>query len=560
MNKKIFRLIVSLVWFGLLCGWAAPALALYPPAQNLLYASVNNNVVNYTVQDPMTTLTVSDSWTLDLGFPGVWGIDPPVADGGIVAWVSRRMLTGETEYTFTLHYRIYDPGRGRWVGGDHAFGIGTGRVISAPIVKDGVVAWKRGYRGGASPTADKTFLVTCVTYNPVGGFWPEDTYTLTVPYDSPRAVENLRVHDGVVAWPTLPFDGGMWNIHMRIYDPEINLWVGHVDSTIPPYQCDNCPEFDWLEIENATVHVRMHWLHDDDDKYFGYDTSSHQWDPFPYTLTNPWASFVAQPASGSVPLWVCFWDRSIGVNGANWLWNFADGGNSDLRSPMHTFATPWNYPVTLTLPNYQGYNRVYQQTVQVNAPTFTGNISIKNGATYSNSTHVSVYLQFSSPNGAQMRFRNYAYPQVGPEWYPWVSYAPTSEWILSPSDEGKWFATIQFKDNNGFLSPEYTDSIILDFTRPAATLTLNDGATTTLNPQATMKFSATDANEVAWVSYTAFNQEDSYYIWSLWEPYQGAPVTKSLTFSSKPGLKTVIMHFMDAAGNITEKGHHHLET
>jgi hypothetical protein len=122
------------------------------------------------------------------------------------------------------------------------------------------------------------------------------------------------------------------------------------------------------------------------------------------------------------------------------------------------------------------------------------------------------------------------------------------------SKEGEWFATVQFMDKDGFLSPEYTDSIILDFTPPIGGVMLNDGAATTTNPKVKATYLAFDLiTAVNQMCYTAFNEEDPYSWWSLYEPYQGAQMDKFLTFSPKPGKKTVIMHFMDAAGNVTEK-------
>jgi hypothetical protein len=294
MSKKTLRLLVfsaGLVW---LCGWAAPAQALYAPAQNLLYAGIDpvySNVVTYQVMDPFNPwVPAADSWTLDPSFCSDWGIDPPVVDGGIVAWVSKKMTTGETEYAYTVHYRIYDPGRGRWVGGEHELNTGAARQIYNLIVKDGVVAWKAGYRSSPSPTADKTYLVTCVTYNPIDGVWPENTYTLPVPYDSPRAPEVLSVQNGVVAWPNLPFDDNI-DIHFRIYDPEIKGWVWGEDV-------NDWFDMEWVKIENATVHLRVGkpGLPGGYDYYRGYNIDTHQW--MEDSTTTPRASFVAQPVSG----------------------------------------------------------------------------------------------------------------------------------------------------------------------------------------------------------------------------------------------------------------------
>jgi hypothetical protein len=548
MQAKISGLVAVVLAF-LFLGWgAAPALALYAPAQDEFTAWRDNNTINYQVIDPMDGSTRQDSWTLDPGDSTGWVLFP-VCDGGIVAWIS-----GIQDYNYprawihyTVHVRIYDPGRGLWKGADYGQ---LGEPYSL-IVKDGVVAWKQVDPSAPEPGDQKVYWVRYTTYEPGGGSWVLGQYEIITPPYSPIAPEVLLVQDGVVAWPNSPLNKNV-DMYFRIFDPEINRWVGYDNKYIYSPELFN---LDWIKIENATVHVRIGYngTIGGADHYFGYWPDIQQWTVD--SSTNAWASFVAQPASGFAPLRVCFWDRSFGVNGANWLWNFADGGTSNLRSPVHRFQTPWNYPIILTLPNYQGYDRVYDATVEVKpVPTFTGGILINGGDTYSISTLVSLALQFSSPSGAQMRFRNVLYPLSGPEWLNWEAYAPTKDWNFFLG-EGSWPVTVQFKDSNGFLSPEYSDSIILDFTPPAVILTLDNGAATTRNPSVKVDWSASDAVGIAQMHYTSFDEGDSYYHWSLvnFSPptliYRPRPST--IKFSSKPGRKTVMVRFTDVAGNVT---------
>lgn len=46
---------------------------------------------------------------------------------------------------------------------------------------------------------------------------------------------------------------------------------------------------------------------------------------------------------------VNFTDNSVGAT--SWLWNFGDGNTSTAQNPMHTYASPGNYTVTLTINN-----------------------------------------------------------------------------------------------------------------------------------------------------------------------------------------------------------------
>jgi PKD repeat protein len=60
------------------------------------------------------------------------------------------------------------------------------------------------------------------------------------------------------------------------------------------------------------------------------------------------AALSAAPTSGAAPLDVVFADLSTGAITA-WSWDFGDGASSTLANPAHTFITPGNYTVALTV-------------------------------------------------------------------------------------------------------------------------------------------------------------------------------------------------------------------
>jgi PKD repeat protein len=66
----------------------------------------------------------------------------------------------------------------------------------------------------------------------------------------------------------------------------------------------------------------------------------------------PTADFTATPLSGSAPLSVAFTDLSLGATG--WSWDFGDGSGSSVRNPVHVYATPGTYSVTLVASNAAG--------------------------------------------------------------------------------------------------------------------------------------------------------------------------------------------------------------
>ena len=65
------------------------------------------------------------------------------------------------------------------------------------------------------------------------------------------------------------------------------------------------------------------------------------------------AAFTADQRIGDAPLEVHFTDQSTGPV-SHWSWSFGDGGTSSDRYPVHTYASPGGYPVTLTVASDAG--------------------------------------------------------------------------------------------------------------------------------------------------------------------------------------------------------------
>ncbi len=61
------------------------------------------------------------------------------------------------------------------------------------------------------------------------------------------------------------------------------------------------------------------------------------------------ADFSASRTSGPAPLTVAFTDTSTGSPPTAWQWTFGDGGTSTAQHPNHTYATPGQYTVSLTV-------------------------------------------------------------------------------------------------------------------------------------------------------------------------------------------------------------------
>ncbi len=70
----------------------------------------------------------------------------------------------------------------------------------------------------------------------------------------------------------------------------------------------------------------------------------------------PVANFTATPTSGDAPLTVNFTDQSTGDGITAWVWDFDNDGTVDSteQNPVHSYATPGNYTVNLTVANAGG--------------------------------------------------------------------------------------------------------------------------------------------------------------------------------------------------------------
>ncbi|TLX76145.1 PKD domain-containing protein [Labilibacter sediminis] len=77
----------------------------------------------------------------------------------------------------------------------------------------------------------------------------------------------------------------------------------------------------------------------------------------------PDAGFIADTTQGCYPLRIQFTNYSTG--GSEYSWDFGDGQSSTARNPVHTFADPGEYVVTLTAPGPDNVDGVYQKTITV---------------------------------------------------------------------------------------------------------------------------------------------------------------------------------------------------
>ena len=73
----------------------------------------------------------------------------------------------------------------------------------------------------------------------------------------------------------------------------------------------------------------------------------------------PVAAFSATPTSGNAPLQVTFTDHSTAGSASItvWAWDFGDGYTGSAHNPVHTYATPGTYAVSLTVTSAHGSDK-----------------------------------------------------------------------------------------------------------------------------------------------------------------------------------------------------------
>ena len=215
-----------------------------------------------------------------------------------------------------------------------------------------------------------------------------------------------------------------------------------------------------------------------------------------------------------------------------------------------TYATsvPWN------LPTGDGSKTVYVQfkdkagnispetqtndTITLDTKPPIATISINNNEEYTNSTAVTLYLEYSDNSAIdQVRYSN----NEGTWDTNLETPTQTRQWILLPGDGNKTVYA-QFRDKAHLNSEVISDTIVLDTTVPNGSIEINNGALSTTSTSVTITSTVTDANGVAQMRLR--NEGGN---WSDWEEV----TAKTWILPSGLGSKTVFAQFKDYAGLVS---------
>ena len=178
----------------------------------------------------------------------------------------------------------------------------------------------------------------------------------------------------------------------------------------------------------------------------------------------------------------------------------------------------------------------YSDTIVLDTTPPIGSITIDGGATYTNSSSVTltVSAQDITSGVAQMRFSN-----DNATWEPWETYATFKTWALTTGDETKT-VYVQFKDNAGLSSQSYFDTIVLDKTTPNILITSPSLGYEIRSSTVTVMWTGSDAT--SGIGHYEVRLEEGSWI--------NIGINTTYTFTGLvDGSHTIVIKAIDKAGN-----------
>ena len=148
----------------------------------------------------------------------------------------------------------------------------------------------------------------------------------------------------------------------------------------------------------------------------------------------------------------------------------------------------------------------------------------------------------ASASAAEMRFSN-----DGTNWpVGWVTFATSAPWTV-PSGDGTKTVYAQVRDSSGNASAIRTDTIVLDTTANAGSLSVNADAPATNTLNVTLSLNAVDPD--TGITELSFSNTNNGTDWTGWEPFA---TSKSWTLAAgSDGTRTVFARVRDGVGNVS---------
>ncbi|MBU1754604.1 hypothetical protein KKG56_12295, partial [bacterium] len=201
--------------------------------------------------------------------------------------------------------------------------------------------------------------------------------------------------------------------------------------------------------------------------------------------------------------------------------------------PMMLSSGEGTKTVYAQIKDYAGNTSVIRGTITMT--TAESGILIKNGSPTTTSGSVTLNLIYNPNTTADVRYSN-----GGGTWTTWAAATPTvTSWQLTAGD-GIKTVYYQTRDNEGNIS-EYSDSIILDTTKPFGSIVINDGTQYTATTSITLEFTAADSMS----GVEAVRYGETLGSWT------GVVDEATYTLTASNGTKTVYYQLRDNAGIVS---------
>jgi hypothetical protein len=147
-----------------------------------------------------------------------------------------------------------------------------------------------------------------------------------------------------------------------------------------------------------------------------------------------------------------------------------------------------------SIDNVGNVETVQDATVKIDKTAPTGSISLNNGDAFTGSGSITLSLNGDDGMGSGVSKMRLAATDAGLVSAPWEDYAASRPYSL-PSDDGTKTVYVQFRDAVGHVSSTYSDSIVLDASKPtisAAVVGGKAGANGWYTSSVTVRFTCSD--------------------------------------------------------------------
>jgi len=169
--------------------------------------------------------------------------------------------------------------------------------------------------------------------------------------------------------------------------------------------------------------------------------------------------------------------------------------------------------------------------------SWKGSVSLNGGAGYAHACPATVNLA-ASCGSAAITQRQLSWN--GSTYTPWEAYS-ASRSVSLPAGDGLKTLYAKFKTDSGYVSPVYSNSIVLDSTGPTGSVLINGGNAHTDSSIVALALNAADSSGVSQMQFSLDNVN--------WGPFESFATGRNINLLLGTGTRYVYVRFLDGAGN-----------